>query len=57
MWISPTKSLPSGGSGRHKKVGSAYCPPTRPRKISTALRAYALLASSADKGANRMILD
>jgi dihydroxy-acid dehydratase len=33
----------------------AFTPPQRPRKISTALRAYALLASSADKGAVRTV--
>jgi len=33
----------------------AFTPPPRPRKLSTALRAYALLAASADKGAVRII--
>jgi dihydroxy-acid dehydratase len=32
---------------------AAYKPHARPRKVSTALRAYGLLASSADKGAVR----
>jgi dihydroxy-acid dehydratase len=39
-----------------EQLGSrAFTPPERPRQISTALRAYALLASSADKGAVRTI--
>jgi len=38
-----------------KKGKNAFTPPPRPRKISTALRAYALLAASADKGAVRII--
>ncbi|RZW24193.1 MAG: dihydroxy-acid dehydratase [Desulfobulbaceae bacterium] len=37
------------------KGKDAFTPPPRPRKISTALRAYALLAASADKGAVRII--
>ena len=39
------------------KGDSAFRPPQRPRKISNALKAYALLASSADKGAIRVIPD
>jgi len=35
----------------------AFTPPPRPRQISTALKAYALLAASADKGAIRVIPD
>jgi len=40
------------GKGRN-----AFSPPPRPRKISAALKAYAHLASSADKGAVRMLPD
>jgi dihydroxy-acid dehydratase len=43
---------------KEEKRGShAFTPPERTRQISTALRAYALLASSADKGAVRIIPD
>ena len=35
--------------------GRAYTPPARERKVSKALKAYALLATSADKGAVRQI--
>ena len=35
---------------RTRKAGS---PPPRARKVTTALKAYALLATSADKGAVR----
>ena len=35
----------------------AFTPPPRPRQVSTALKAYALLASSADRGAVRIIPD
>ena len=40
-----------------KRGSQAYTPPERPRQISTALKAYALLASSADAGAVRVIPD
>ena len=32
---------------------AAWTPPPRPRRVSTALEAYALLATSADRGAVR----
>ncbi len=34
---------------------AAFTPPARPRKITTALQAYALLATSADRGAVRVV--
>ncbi len=37
------------------KGGKAFCPVGREREVSTALKAYALLASSADKGAVRIL--
>jgi len=37
------------------KGKKAFTPPPRPRKVSKALRAYAYLASSADKGAIREV--
>jgi dihydroxy-acid dehydratase len=40
-----------------KRGSLAFTPPPRPRQISTALKAYALLASSADAGAVRVIPD
>lgn len=40
-----------------QKGAQAFTPPSRPRQISTALKAYALLASSADLGAVRIIPD
>jgi dihydroxy-acid dehydratase len=38
-----------------KRGSGAFKPPARPRQISTALKAYALLASSADLGAVRVV--
>lgn len=38
-----------------QRGAAAFTPPPRPRKISTALKAYALLASSADLGAIRVV--
>ncbi len=38
-----------------KRGSLAFKPPSRPRQISTALKAYALLASSADLGAVRIV--
>ena len=38
-----------------QKGAAAYSPPPRPRKVSSALKAYALLAASADLGAIRII--
>jgi dihydroxy-acid dehydratase len=40
-----------------QRGSQAFAPPERSRQISTALRAYALLASSADMGAVRIIPD
>ncbi len=37
------------------KGKDAFTPPPRPRKISKALKAYGYLASSADKGAIRVV--
>ncbi len=47
--------LASRRSEEEAKGVKAFSPPARPRKISTALKAYALLAASADKGAVREI--
>ncbi|MCG6929910.1 MAG: dihydroxy-acid dehydratase [Desulfofustis sp.] len=38
-----------------QKGAAAFRPPPRPRKVSSALKAYALLAASADLGAIRII--
>lgn len=48
----------NGRRAREESRGKkAFTPPPRPRQISTALKAYALLAASADKGAIRVIPD
>jgi len=48
----------NGRRAREENRGKkAFTPPPRPRQISTALKAYALLAASADKGAIRVIPD
>jgi dihydroxy-acid dehydratase len=44
-------------SEEEQRGKQSFAPPERPRQISTALRAYALLASSADRGAVRIIPD
>ncbi len=44
------KNCPTAASSRIRRVGSRR---SRARKVSTALQAYALLATSADKGAVR----
>lgn len=38
-----------------QKGGQAFRPTDRTRKVSTALKAYALFAASADKGAVRIL--
>ncbi|MFW6691764.1 dihydroxy-acid dehydratase [Streptomyces sp. MAR4 CNX-425] len=40
-------------AGRRAALGGRYAPKSRERKVSTALRAYAAMATSADKGAVR----
>ena len=47
----PTRSWPHAAPSRTRKGWKPAQP--RPRKVSTALKAYALLATSADKGAVR----
>ena len=47
--------LQSRRAEEEKRGVQAFKPPSRPRKISTALKAYALLASSADLGAVRVV--
>ncbi|MFD3806273.1 dihydroxy-acid dehydratase [Streptomyces sp. NPDC058611] len=40
-------------AARHEVLGGVYAPKNRERKVSAALRAYAAMATSADKGAVR----
>lgn len=40
-------------AARREALGGVYAPKTRERKVSAALRAYAAMATSADKGAVR----
>ncbi|MEU8794516.1 dihydroxy-acid dehydratase [Streptomyces sp. NPDC048643] len=40
-------------AARHEALNGAYAPANRERKVSAALRAYAAMATSADKGAVR----
>ncbi|KOG91120.1 hypothetical protein ADK38_04945, partial [Streptomyces varsoviensis] len=40
-------------AARRAALGGTYAPKNRERKVSTALRAYAAMATSADKGAVR----
>ncbi|MET9935823.1 dihydroxy-acid dehydratase, partial [Streptomyces sp. NPDC006324] len=40
-------------AARREALGGAYAPKNRERKVSAALRAYAAMATSADKGAVR----
>ncbi|MEU9082577.1 dihydroxy-acid dehydratase [Streptomyces sp. NPDC048357] len=40
-------------AARHQALGGIYAPKNRERKVSAALRAYAAMATSADKGAVR----
>ncbi|MET7764751.1 dihydroxy-acid dehydratase [Streptomyces sp. NPDC005393] len=42
-------------AARREALGGVYAPKNRERKVSTALRAYAAMATSADKGAVRDI--
>ncbi|NNF46519.1 MAG: dihydroxy-acid dehydratase [Desulfofustis sp.] len=44
-------------TGEEQRGAQAFTPPERSRQISTALKAYALLASSADAGAVRVVPD
>ena len=46
---SPTRSWPT----RREALSGVYAPKNRERKVSPALRAYAAMATSADKGAVR----
>jgi len=47
--------LQSRRAEEEKRGAQAFKPPPRPRQISTALKSYALLASSADLGAVRVL--
>lgn len=40
-------------TARREALGGVYAPKQRERKVSQALRAYAAMATSADKGAVR----
>lgn len=40
-------------AARREALGGVYAPRNRERKVSAALRAYAAMATSADKGAVR----
>lgn len=40
---------------REQALGSRYAPVARERRVSKALQAYASMASSADRGAVRLI--
>jgi dihydroxy-acid dehydratase len=51
------KELARRASDQEKRGTQAYRPKARERKVSTALRAYAMLASSADNGAVRILPD
>ncbi len=51
------EELQARRSEEEKRGVQAFTPPPRPRQVSTALKAYALLASSADMGAVRTIPD
>ncbi len=42
-------------AARREELGGVYAPKSRERKVSTALRAYAAMATSADRGAVRDI--
>jgi dihydroxy-acid dehydratase len=42
-------------AARREALGGVYAPRNRERKVSTALRAYAAMATSADRGAVRDI--
>ncbi len=49
------ETLQARRQAEEKRGTAAFKPPSRPRKITTALKAYALLVSSADLGAVRKI--
>ncbi len=49
------EELQSRREAEEQRGAEAFTPPPRPRQISTALKAYALLASSADLGAVRLL--
>ncbi len=49
------EELQSRRTEEEKRGAQAFKPPPRPRQISTALKSYALLASSADLGAVRVL--
>jgi dihydroxy-acid dehydratase len=49
----PEQELQERRVKMHQRAQFAWCPQTRKRTVSAALQAYALLASSADKGAIR----
>ena len=49
------EELQSRRAEEEKRGAQAFKPPPRPRQISTALKSYALLASSADLGAVRVL--
>ena len=51
----PEAELASRRSDEEKKGSKAYIPTDRNRQISKALKAYALFAASADKGAVRQL--
>jgi len=52
--ISP-ETLQARREAEEQRGSAAFTPPPRPRKITTALKAYALLVSSSDLGAVRKI--
>jgi dihydroxy-acid dehydratase len=52
--VSP-EVLQSRREAEEQRGGQAFTPPPRPRKITTALKAYALLVTSADLGAVRKV--
>ena len=49
------EELQARRSEEEKRGARAFTPPSRPRQVSTALKSYALLASSADLGAVRVL--
>jgi len=51
----PAEELTKRKQAEEKKGDNAWQPKPRERKVSAALRAYASMVSSADKGAVRMI--
>jgi dihydroxy-acid dehydratase len=51
----PDETIAARRSAMAEKGKGAWKPPARPRKISTALRAYAAMATSAARGAVRVV--